>query len=531
MHIDGYVLYEPVGFGSKGPIWRAVDVGGKNHALQVLGANLPSDLEHRIAKLKELNSAHVLRIEQLRKITDGRYVILSEFIEGQNLEILRAGRRLTPQQLHFVGQSLAKGLADLHDCGLLHGDVSAANAMITSHGRILWVDVLGSPEGQTQAFCEVETNLASRNSVDMSRNNTLVQSQVTEKGTAGNPNQPAAEVFAFAQLMLALGMDNSELGNALHPHPQQRPTMRELYQSWEHLPTAGIELLTPSELTCAKMRAAGRDVVTTLEKPKFEVTDSRSTRNISPSCHKKRHLEKEIQSSRSSSWLKIAIPALSGTALAFALTLTIPLFHPHFGIASQVPESDAKIPLKSSPRKIPAYETKSTPQPAAEKNDGGNTTLEGVNLIPQDLLPPAAPEPNSEADLLENGNISTDAQAVAVLQELLSRRDKAFQNGNATELEQISQPDSIIQKADRELLSRLQNSQTRITGLSTAVISAHIVDANENQIRLRATLSQGAYTQTDHVGNQRQISPLRDAAQEILLIKHPWRIASVVRLQ
>lgn len=45
MELVGYVLYEPVGFGQSGPMWRVVDEQGGTHALQLLGGTLPAQLD------------------------------------------------------------------------------------------------------------------------------------------------------------------------------------------------------------------------------------------------------------------------------------------------------------------------------------------------------------------------------------------------------------------------------------------------------------------------------------------------------
>lgn len=146
-------------------------------------------------------------------------------------------------------------------------------------------------------------------------------------------------------------------------------------------------------------------------------------------------------------------------------------------------------------------------------------------------MPPAGPETSATGDLLKTGKITDNTEAAAVLQELLSLRDKALASGDARELANLTVPASVVQKADADLLSRLKSSQTRINGLATVVKSAEIISADKTQVRLRVTLAQGAYTQTDRIGNQHQVAAIPDAQQEMLLMKHPWRISSVVRLR
>lgn len=557
MNLDGYVLYEPVGFGAKGPIWRAVDQQGRNFALQVLGAQLPPGVEERIATLQKMASKYVLRIEQLRKVTDGRFVVLSEFLEGQNLEILRAGRRFTPEQLGFIGRSLAQGLADLHQAGLLHGDISPANAVVTVHGRVLWVDVLGSAEGTTLAFQE-------------------------SRSECGKNTSAREEVFAFAQMMLALGMDPQLLGRALHPDPIQRPSVSELCQAWQSLPTAGIDLLTPNELTTAKMRAAGRDVATTLEHPPSSLepdcsmasSPRRSRRSAQTRDYRgnRRNQGADNYTAHGHKLLKIAIPALGGAAAILSAVLLVSRLLPAADALPETKELTATGASNTTALPRPGeiltsnsgganksesaqeLESETTPEPErntesgsksetnseteseAEDKSGNNppqdsTPLPQTPSAPENLLPPAGPETPATGDLLKTGKITDNTEAAAVLQELLSLRDKALASGDARELANLTVPASVAQKADADLLSRLKSSQTRINGLATVVKSAEIISADKTQVRLRVTLAQGAYTQTDRIGNQHQVVAIPDAQQEMLLMKHPWRISSVVRLR
>lgn len=558
MNLNGYVLYEPIGFGAKGPIWRAVDTQGQNFALQVIGAKLPAGLEERIAKLQKLDSSHVLRVQQLRKVTDGRYVVLSEFLEGQNLEILRAGRQLSIEQVYYLGRSLAAGLADLHDAGLLHGDISPANAMITSHGRVLWVDVLGTTEGITPQFYDSGFLGANDRRVSLETHHlTAKENECLDPGNlkAATTAGKVAEVFAFAQMMLALGMDAQLLGAALHTDASKRPTMREICQAWKQLPTAGVELLTSNELTSAKMRAAGRDVATTAVGRDFANT------SLSPKKarinQRRNHLSASSVHSRSAGLLKITIPVLGSAAVVLSLVLMLPRLLPTAGAmpetAEPVTTASANLPRPGeiltpaskkpvSKEKTPVEEDQDSPEKDTSEEESsqisGAKTSEAEESnqslpnesAPQNLLPPAGPDSIPAKDLLDTGKITTDEEATAVLQELLSRRDKAIQAGDMKSLAALTERDSVIQKADADLVLQLKNSQTKIDGLVTAVKSVKLMDANKNQIRLRVTLAQGAYTQTDRIGNQHVIAPLPDATQEMLLLNHPWRIASVVRL-
>ncbi len=528
MNIDGYVLYEPVGFGAKGPLWRCVDAQGRVSALQVLGTSLSADLEKRVEVLRKLDSPYVVEVQQIRKATDGRFVILYEFLEGQNLEILRAGQRLGSAQLNFIGLALARGLADLHAAGLTHGDISPANAVLTTHGRVVWVDVLGSPEGTTLAFNEP-------------------LSQPT----------PADDVYAFAQMMSGLGMEPRLLGEALNPDSTKRTTAMALAKSWESLPRAGVGMLSGSELMAAKMRAAGRDVTTTLvgkrrQRLNYESANAAREEREQARASRPQREGTQVRPSRSRAYqsakqpriLKIAIPSLAGAAFALALVLVVPRFLPP-AVATGEPAREAtSAPQLPAPGEIletplsPESEDVSGESPSPREvapSPGASAKLEGTpsqsdTPVPDSLLPSADFEKSGAENLLETGSITNENEALAVMQEILNRRDRAIVENDAKALGALTVKDSIISQADSELLAQLRRSGTSISGLATAVKDVVIVEGKNDRIRLRVTLLQGAYTQTDRLGNQHQIPPLAEVHQEITLLSHPWRIASVVRL-
>ena len=146
--------------------------------------------------------------------------------------------------------------------------------------------------------------------------------------------------------------------------------------------------------------------------------------------------------------------------------------------------------------------------------------------------------PDSQAKTLNlRDPITDDASAQEILQLLLTKRDAALTRQDRAALERLSVKDSIAGSADASLLAALQASQSQVEGLSTAVKSATIVAGNKGGagkdtrlVRLQVTLTQGAYTQIDRIGNRHQIAAIPDTESEILLSGNPWKIASVVRL-
>lgn len=537
MELVGYVLYEPVGFGKSGPMWRVVDDQGGPHALQLLGGTLSAHLESRLRTLRKVSCPNLLKLHELRKLTDGRYVAIFEYLDGQDLEVLRAGREFSTPQVNFIALSLARGLAALHEVGLSHGDVSAANVMVTAQGRVVLVDLLGDV-GTTRAFSAPETEGLNWGGAAGESSGPAAASAVAA-GASVAANQ-SGDVYAMAQVLLALGMDASLLKVALNPVASARPRAEELAEAWESLPCCGIDLLGGAELMAARMRAAGRDVATELVSP---------SRRPAPRRRQRR------ETRPTSPILRWGLPALAGAALALGAVL--------FPRLAELPSAAQALPAPSATPNAAALLTDSAaPGPVARQKGSSNTpnSAHHTAASPPDattpsesLADPAAPESTSPtappADLLPNSPdsqaktpnlrdpITDDSSAQEILQLLLTKRDAALTRQDRAALERLSVKDSIAGSADASLLAALQASKAQIEGLSTAVKSATIVAGNKGgagkdtrSVRLQVTLTQGAYTQIDRIGNRHQIAAIPDTESEILLSGNPWKIASVVRL-
>lgn len=521
-------------------MWRVVDDQGGTHALQLLGGTLSDPLESRLRTLRKVSSPNLLKFHELRKLTDGRYVAIFEYLDGQDLEVLRAGREFSPPQVNFIALSLARGLAALHEVGLSHGDISAANVMVTAQGRVVLVDLLGDV-GTTRAFSAPEID-------GVTGAGTVAQLPDTEVSPSGGDESvaasQAADVYAMAQVLLTLGMDPGMLKAALNPVASSRPRAGELADSWQSLSCCGIDLLDGSELMSARMRAAGRDVATEMV--------SRSSRRSETALpgHRQR-----CETRPPNPILRWGLPALAGAALALGAVL-----FPRLGELS----SDAQaLPAQSATPSTAAALTEGTAPSSVASRTGSTNTSNSPNRTPtssptatmpsERLAEPAAPEDTSPAappaDLLPNSpqnraktldlhdSITDDASAREILQLLLTTRDEALTHQDRSALEKLSVKDSLAGSADMNLLESLQASQAQIEGLSTAVKSATVISANKDSagdksrsVRLAVTLAQGAYTQIDRIGNRHQIAAIPDTKSEILLSGNPWRIAAVVRL-
>jgi serine/threonine-protein kinase len=133
-----FVIDEEVGRGPLGGVSRATDqTDGRSVALRVLPPEaLKPDLLGPLvgelvaaARLSHPNLVKVLGVVDF----DGRNCVLSEFVRGTNMgESLRAGQRMTVQQCHSLGRTLAQVLSFVHARGMVHGSLQPSNIMVVS---------------------------------------------------------------------------------------------------------------------------------------------------------------------------------------------------------------------------------------------------------------------------------------------------------------------------------------------------------------------------------------------------------------
>lgn len=486
MELDGYVLYEAIAFGSSGPLWRAVDTQGRNFALQMLPGPPDADLQQRLGVLTSLRHPNLLTCHQTRVTTDGRHVVLFDYLQGVDLEVYRAASRLSPPQLHHLAFSLASALEALHSRDLAHGDISAANVMLTDHGQVVLVDVLGLHPGFTPPFAAPER--------------------------AHSGPTPPSDIYALGAVLLQLGMDRGNVSALLDPDPANRPSASQLVQQWGQLPMYAIPALSDTQLDLGRMRAAGRDIATVYESPAKSGAGgapgsrSRGPGRISATCLHRAKSRRSLSpaaprsSDQVAHCLRLGISALAG----IAAVLGVALAHPDIGNWW----SGQQSAVAAKPQAV------SSPTPPAPSRDSDPTPM--VSL----------PKDRAQTDISGLGPHT----ARAVVQELLDLRSQALITGDQAELARVSVSDSVLSHSDARLQQRLKSSGAKLEKLRCSVKEVEILDSTPKRTRLRVALSQEAYIVRDSLGNPHQIAALPPHNFEVLLEAKPWRLAGVVRL-
>lgn len=155
--MPGYVLEERLGRGGSGEVWRARPRrGGAPVAVKVLHRGDPEQQVHEAELLAGLDHPHLVRLHEVvrRRTRDGEQVALVlDLLAGGSLADLLARRgRLRPGEVVTAVAPVAAALAHVHDRGIVHGDLSPGNVVLTAEGRPVLTDLgvaraVGEPGG------------------------------------------------------------------------------------------------------------------------------------------------------------------------------------------------------------------------------------------------------------------------------------------------------------------------------------------------------------------------------------------------
>ncbi|HEU4675474.1 MAG TPA: serine/threonine-protein kinase [Motilibacteraceae bacterium] len=157
--VPGYDVAELIGFGASGEVWLARERStGDPVALKRLrpvpGTRRSPEAGERVAReaalLAALRHPHLLRLREVLPPADGvadggpasGLVLVLDHAAGGSLASLLAVRgTLAPGEVVTVVAPLAEALAHVHARGLVHGDVTPANILLTGDGRPLLADL------------------------------------------------------------------------------------------------------------------------------------------------------------------------------------------------------------------------------------------------------------------------------------------------------------------------------------------------------------------------------------------------------
>lgn len=110
-------------------------------ALKVLKDNKPESVQELIneaEKLKQLKHPAVLSVLGFEKTEQNKLAIVLEYIDGTNLKELVSIIKPTEKEnvVRYIASRLVEALAEAHQSGIIHGDISARNVLVAKNGEI-----------------------------------------------------------------------------------------------------------------------------------------------------------------------------------------------------------------------------------------------------------------------------------------------------------------------------------------------------------------------------------------------------------
>ncbi len=126
--LEGYTIQRAVGRGGVGEGYYSVSDGGREVALKYLRDNPQVELRG-VSNCINLKSPYLVSIFDVKKTTDGDYMIIMEYCSGPSLRDLMMAEPngFPPEKAAFFAREIAKGLAYLHDRGIVHRDLKPGN--------------------------------------------------------------------------------------------------------------------------------------------------------------------------------------------------------------------------------------------------------------------------------------------------------------------------------------------------------------------------------------------------------------------
>lgn len=142
MDIGGYEIGQVFHVGARGPLWKTRSSVGEALIALRSSADGQASLE-RWKAWASVSSRHVVALRDVARSEDGRWAIVQDFVAGRPLDVEIGSADLRPKATRRqIIEGIAAGLSALHGVGIVHGDLTPANIIVTPQGRAVIIDLI-----------------------------------------------------------------------------------------------------------------------------------------------------------------------------------------------------------------------------------------------------------------------------------------------------------------------------------------------------------------------------------------------------
>lgn len=143
--IGRYKVQDQIGTGAMGDVYRARDLQhGRLVAIKVLPAAIAEDATRRGKFLSAARAAAAISHPNIAALTEAgddpdQLFLVFDFVSGETLRKTIGGRPFNPRQAIELAAEIADALGEWHAVGVVHGDLSSANVLVTptGHAKVL----------------------------------------------------------------------------------------------------------------------------------------------------------------------------------------------------------------------------------------------------------------------------------------------------------------------------------------------------------------------------------------------------------
>jgi len=143
--VNSFVFQEKIGEGSFGSVHKVLHKDSQAiiaiKVVQLDEFDDSSDLKQEIDILKKCNSDYVVSYFGTCSVGPCLWILMDFCAMGSVRDILEVAQHtLEETEIAYISSCALKGLAYLHDAGVIHRDVKGANLLVTEHGGVKIAD-------------------------------------------------------------------------------------------------------------------------------------------------------------------------------------------------------------------------------------------------------------------------------------------------------------------------------------------------------------------------------------------------------